>query len=317
MGVREKPVSLLVLSGLHEGASQPVEGSRVRIGSGAESDLMLADKGLAPMHLEVEAGAGFANLKALHGGVTIEGFGALGPGQQRQVPLPAMFEVAGVRLCCDGAPPSRRLQVPSKALLATLTLGLMTFVPVPARRLEVASAAAGPAGIAAGRRPGPAGQQPADSGTPAPSSPAQPTAVQGVARAAPVHPMDTEAAAALLRELAAAAKLEEIKVVAVGSVVAATGAIPPGALGRWQSVREAFDRRTGGRVQLSNGVQAHTEQPFKLALDSVWTGNFPNIVVSGAKYLEGGVLPNGWTLDRIERGRLLLRRGDDHIEVAF
>ena len=320
-------LSLVVLSGLHEGVCHPMGGPALAIGGGGGADVVLADDGLAPIHVQLEAAGGFAILKALHAGVVLEGQGAgpLGAGQQRQIRLPATFTVAGVRLRCDGPPPPRRLTPGRVALLAAALLACFSALPGPAGPLGQPT----PRAVARtmnpdGANPDPltpdgTGPSPLATALVAPPAALVPAPAPALApvRALRPPPMTAAAAAELLRADLAAAGLQGVTIQTQGAGILATGAIPPAAAPTWQAVRQTFDRRTAGRVRLDNTVTARTETPFNLTLDSVWTGNFPNIIVGGAKYLEGGVLPNGWTLDRIQPNRLSLHRGDARIEVAF
>ena len=316
------PLSLIVLSGLHEGAIQTISATgTLRIGGGGAADLMLADDGLEAVHAEISFAGGLATLKALHGGVTLIGPGVIPAGKNAVAPLPAEFTVGGVRLRCNGPPPPRRTPWRPIALVTLSIVGLFLTVPSRVSALSVPGATK----LAANRVPG---VQPAKPSEIAPSeiipsgiSPGAALsaglAIVPSASEARARPITGETAAAFLKQAAQDAGLTAITITARGATVLATGTLLPAAGPRWQAVRESFDRRTSGRVVLANEVLVRAEQPFVLAIDSVWTGNYPNIVIGGAKYLEGGVLPNGWTIDRIEAGKLSLHRGGAHTVVAY
>jgi hypothetical protein len=288
-------VTINVLSGLHQGASQGVSAGMVRIGGGEGADLVLADDGMATVHAELEIARGHVLLRALQAGVTLGDARPMAAGEAVRTALPARFCVAGVHMSCEGPPPRRaawrRPATTTAVFLAVAGLVFTQSVQVPAM-----------IGI----------QAPAAQATPEPP----PRQAEAIPRGP--HPAPTAAtAASMLQGQLATAGLPGIQVAPQGSLVVASGTIPPADAARWQAVRETFDRATGGRLPLRNAVQARADRPVTLSLDSVWTGNFPNIVIGGAKYLEGSVLPNGWTLERIDTGKLHLRRGDQQVTVVF
>lgn len=331
------PLSLIVLSGLHEGAIQTISATgTLRIGGGGAADLMLADDGLEAVHAEISFAGGLATLKALHGGVTLIGPGVIPAGKNAVAPLPAEFTVGGVRLRCNGPPPPRRTPWRPIALGALSIVGVFLTVPSRVSALSIAGATrlatnrvlgvqlAKPSETApsetAPSEIAPSGIAPSEIAPPRPSPRAALSAGSAIvppASEARARPITGETAAAFLKQAAQDAGLTAITITARGATVLATGTLLPAAGPRWQAVRESFDRRTSGRVVLANEVLVRAEQPFVLAIDSVWTGNYPNIVIGGAKYLEGGVLPNGWTIDRIEAGKLSLHRGGAHTVVAY
>jgi type III secretion protein D len=48
--------------------------------------------------------------------------------------------------------------------------------------------------------------------------------------------------------------------------------------------------------------------PSSIAVEAVWRGSLPYLLISGQKYFVGALLDDGWTVDRIEEGRVLLSR---------
>ncbi len=302
-------LTLHVLSGLHEGVVQPVGSGALRIGGGAGADLVLADDGMAPVHVELEFTAGWASLLALHPGVTL-GTQEVVPGAPVQTLLPAAFCVAGVEFRCEGpAQPSRprwrrrSVHLPLVTLGACAALALFWHSDQPALASVEADA---PLGAATSVPPAAATYAALRS----------PVAVPTATEPPPSAPAPASAATVLRTKLSEAG-LASIKVEDRDGVLMASGLILPADAPRWQAVREGFDRSTGGHVPLRNAVEARADHPVALHVDSVWTGTFPNIIVGGAKYLEGSMLPNGWMLERIGDGRLTLRRGEQQALVAF
>ncbi|XUJ32400.1 SctD/MshK family protein [Bradyrhizobium japonicum] len=50
------------------------------------------------------------------------------------------------------------------------------------------------------------------------------------------------------------------------------------------------------------------KMPSSIAVQAVWRGSEPYLLIAGQKYFVGALLSNGWTVDRIEDGRVLLSR---------
>ncbi len=307
-------LTLHVLSGLHEGVVQPVAPGALRIGGGAGADLVLADDGLAPVHVELDFAAGRASLLALHPGVML-GAQEIVPGTPVQTSLPAVFCVAGVEFRCEGPAPLPRPRWRRRSIhLPLVTLGVFAALALFRHSDQPALASV-------------EADAPMEATTSVPRAAASSAALESPAVMPAVPPQEAvkpappalapASAAAVLRTKLSEAGLAGIKIAAQDRVLVASGLIPPADAPRWQAVREGFDRATGGRVPLRNAVEARADRPVALHVDSVWTGTFPNIIVGGAKYLEGSMLPNGWTLERIGDGRLTLRRGEQQVLVAF
>ncbi len=307
-------LTIHVLSGLHEGVVQTVAPGALRIGGGAGADLVLADDGVAPVHIELEFAAGRASFQALHTGVTL-GAEDIIPGVPMETSLPAVFSVAGVEFRCEGPAPQPRpywrrriVHLPLLTLAAFTAFALLRQGDQPALASVDASAPIEATTVVQRATTLPAAMDP---------QAAMPTVPPREATAAPPPLVAPDWAATMLQAKLSEAGLAGIKVMAQDRVVVASGLIPPADAPRWQAVREGFDRATGGRVPLRNRVEARVDRPVALHVDSVWTGTFPNIILGGAKYLEGSMLPNGWTLERIGDGRLTLRRGEQQVLVAF
>ncbi|RVC55954.1 hypothetical protein EN766_42805, partial [Mesorhizobium sp. M2A.F.Ca.ET.046.02.1.1] len=100
-----------------------------------------------------------------------------------------------------------------------------------------------------------------------------------------------------------------IKVDSAQGFVTAKGTIAPALVTRWQNVQQWFDHRTNGALTLVSAVTTKEEKvPSSIAVEAVWRGSLPYLLISGQKYFVGALLDDGWTVDRIEEGRVLLSR---------
>lgn len=127
-----------------------------------------------------------------------------------------------------------------------------------------------------------------------------------------------EAAAEALRAEIEKAGLLNVAVSPGVGVVTATGTVEPGATGRWQGVQQRFDERFGGEVTLVNGVGVKADKlPMSLAIEAVWRGQHPHLIIRGQKYGEGALLEGGWAIQRIEAERVLLQRDGRLVAVKY
>ena len=101
-------------------------------------------------------------------------------------------------------------------------------------------------------------------------------------------------------------------------IVAATGTIDPKAAAHWQTVQRWFDERFEGDITLVNGVSIKAEKvPVSLSIEGVWRGDHPHLLIRGQKYLEGAMLDGGWSIERIEAEKVLLRREGKLVAVRY
>jgi type III secretion protein D len=134
--------------------------------------------------------------------------------------------------------------------------------------------------------------------------------------APPANAVD-QAAEELKREVERAGLLN-VTIDASGGVVMARGSVEPGVAAQWQSIQQWFDERFKGEVMLVNGVVLKAEKlPSSLAIEGVWRGPQSHLVIRGQKYLEGAMLDNGWTIQRIEVERVVLSRDGRLVAVRY
>jgi type III secretion protein D len=114
------------------------------------------------------------------------------------------------------------------------------------------------------------------------------------------------------------AGLLNIKLEAAVGVVAASGSVAPSAAPQWLALQQQFDERFLGEITLINGVVVKEESvPGALAIEAVWRGPEPHIVVRGQKYPEGAVIESGWAIKRIEADRVVLERQGRLVAIRY
>jgi type III secretion protein D len=306
-------IEVAIESGLHAGACQTLPAGRLVIGSGIDADICLADDGVAPDHAVIDLRRDGLVLEALAADVAVDG-GVLRAGTACALTLPSVLELGDIRLrLADPAAPAERapridlaaglLRSRRAYAAAAAALAVCTFLVVPN---PVADAAIGR------NAPDPA----ATASVPAPEAAplaAKPLGLKSAAR----KTGSAEAVKAVAAEVERAGLLN-VTVAPGNGVVTATGTIEPAAAARWQGVQQWFDERFAGDLTLVNAVAVKAERlPSSIAIEAVWRGDRPYLIVRGQKHGLGSLLDGGWAIERIEAERVLLKRDGRLVAVRY
>ncbi|MCC8978060.1 FHA domain-containing protein [Bradyrhizobium acaciae] len=277
-----------VLLGCYSGLTGKVGGGSCLIGSSLDADLIFVEQGLEPHHLRVTPHSNSIEIEALAGDVRVQGHETVLPNAPIVVPLPAVLHAGemSIRWSIEGLEKAGSIDR-RRVSLAGLALVVISF------------AAAGTLSTSF--------VQTDTAAVPSSSPPAADVAPK-LALSAP-DALATDAAAGLLQEEVDRAGLVGIKIGSGAGVVTADGSITPAALTTWQDIQQRFDRNSNGAYTLVNAVAIKDEKtPSAIGIQAVWRGSDPYIVVAGQKYFVGALLSNGWTVNGIEEGRVLLSR---------
>nr|WP_244978864.1 hypothetical protein [Bradyrhizobium pachyrhizi] len=258
------------------------------IGSSLDADLIFVEQGLEPHHLRVTPHSNSIEIEALASDVRVEGHDTILPNEPIVVPLPVVLHAGemSIRWSIEGLEKAASIDR-RRVSLAGLALVVISFAAVGTIstsfvRTDTAS-------------------------VPTPLPPAADVAPK-LALSAPDAPA-TDTTAELLQEEVDRAGLVGIKVGSAPGVVTADGSVTPVALATWQNIQQRFDRDSNGAYTLINAVVVKDEKtPSAVGIQAVWRGSDPYIVIAGQKYFVGALLSNGWTVNGIEEGRVLLSR---------
>jgi type III secretion protein D len=254
------------------------------------------------------------------GGDVVLGTTRVEPGTARLADYPAELRISGIclhwtRLDCDRSRKHRAVRAIAGAsvLIAMLTVGAASVAPgsreaAPGQTI-VAAAGYEPLHlgatdhdlIAVARR---AEEQP--------GGVARPSALLGVALPAAAG-ISIEAAADALRAHLASTSLTTIDVSVKPDAVVVKGTVEPASLHAWYEAREWFDRTFGTAVVLTSQIESRSAQAVTapVSVQSIWAGKMPYVIDQrGQKYFEGSVVNDGWSIERIEQGRITLRRSE-------
>ncbi|MBA1142432.1 SctD/MshK family protein [Mesorhizobium neociceri] len=278
-----------VLSGLYCGLTGELAPEPNVIGSGLDADTIFVEQGLAPHHLRVTLLADSIEIKALAAGLSVEGNGDIAAGECAVVPLPVVIHVGEMSILWSGqgAAPAGSSGTPR------LSIPVLAFVLVGSVGIGALSTVLSYYGSAG-----------------ASSANSWPDAT--VEARGPHDPTDNQTAQAAARDLQKEvdrAGLLNVKIGSAKGVVTAEGTVTSASASSWQGIQQLFDHRTKGALTLVNGVVTKEEKaPSAIALEAVWRGPSAYVVIDGEKYFVGALLKDGWTVDRIEDGHVLLRR---------
>ncbi|WP_027168288.1 hypothetical protein [Mesorhizobium sp. WSM3224] len=277
-----------VLSGLYCGLTGKLAAEANVIGSGLDADVIFVEQGLAPYHLRITLLANSMEVEALAADLNVKGSGNVPVGERIVVPLPVVIDLGAMSILwsAPGAAPAGSSSTPrlSAPVLAFLLLGSVGIGALSAIFSYYDSAGASSANSPDAKLASKPTHNLADSET-------------------------TMAAAEDLQQEVDRAGLLNIKIGSAKGVVTAEGTVTSASATSWQQVQQWFDHHTKGALTLVNGVITKDEKaPSAIAVEAVWRGPSPYVVINGEKYFVGALLDDGWTVDRIEDSRVLLNR---------
>ncbi|WP_050403005.1 MULTISPECIES: SctD/MshK family protein [Bradyrhizobium] len=276
-----------VLLGCYSGLTGTVGVGSCLIGSSFDADLIFVEQGLEPHHLRVTPHFNSIEIEALASDVRVEGRETVLPNTPIIVPLPAVLHAGemSIRWSIEGLEKAGSIDR-RRVSLAGLAMVVISFAAVgtfSTSFVQTDTAAV-------------------------PSSPPAADVSPKLALSAPDAPA-TDTTAELLQEEVDRAGLVGIKVGSAPGVVTADGSVTPAGLATWQNIQQRLDRDSNGAYTLVNAVVVKDEKtPSAIGIQAVWRGSDPYIVIAGQKYFVGALLSNGWTVNGIEEGRVLLSR---------
>ncbi|WP_439402383.1 hypothetical protein ACNJYA_07940 [Bradyrhizobium sp. DASA03068] len=278
-----------VLSGLYTGLKGKAAGGDSIVGSGLDADMIFVEQGLEPHHLRIIAQHDSIEVEALAANISIDGLASIASGERVRVPLPAVVHAGALSIrwsTMDIQPVSSSKRSRSSivalslVLLSSVVIGTASTIFAPGDRAVVPST--------------------------------QSSRTVEIATKRTVDHFDPRAAdemAVSLRQEIERAGLLDVRIGRGPGVLTAEGTITPNLVAKWKEIQQWFDRQTNGTTTLVNAVTVKEEKmPTSIAVQAVWRGSEPYLLIAGQKYFVGALLSNGWTVDRIEDGRVLLSR---------
>ncbi|WP_026616006.1 SctD/MshK family protein [Ensifer aridi] len=277
-----------VLSGLYCELTGTTALQTSLIGSGLDADIIFVEQGLAPHHFRITLLDRSIEVEALAAGLSMEGNRNIAAGERVVAPLPVVIHAGAMSILWsvpDAAPagligiPRLSISVLALVLLGSLGIGLLSAIFSYYGNAVVMSPH-----LSDGERE--------------PKLPDNRTDDQTAVTAAKDLQQEVDRVG-----------LPNIKISSAKGVVTAEGTVTSASAISWHKVQQWFDHRTKGALALLNRVVIEDEKaPSAIAVEAVWRGPLPYLVINGEKYFVGALLDDGWMVERIEDGRVMLSR---------
>ncbi|MES0097637.1 EscD/YscD/HrpQ family type III secretion system periplasmic domain-containing protein [Mesorhizobium sp. M0019] len=306
-------IALSVTHGFHAGAEVSLVEPQYTIGSSTESDIVLRDAGIAPIHARLRRKGAQVEIEAVGGDVMLATSETIreGHGSRCRLPLTISLGEARVRLIslCSasnrwsfGSFANRPLLVASSVLCAVLAVSVAANGFSFAKQEIGAKASSSsqdeqPIRVALA---GQAGEKVLDD-----SSPAQ-----------------IQTAAEVERQLKLRLEQSGISTLTVlesnGRLVV-SGMIPNEKSDVWAQTQSWFDQSFGAHLPLmSNVMVGNAPQAPRLRLQAIWYGERPYVIATdGARYHEGAFTDDGWAVKHIGETELLLTKGGATVALKY
>ena len=296
MDTLRRPLALNidVLSGVHAGVSQRIEGNEAVIGTDGSTDVVLFADALAPRHVAIAPKSMFGStllVKAIDGRVTLDSGATLEPGQWAEASMPldmtlGAFGGAGTHVTVSRT--INPVEFAKPALAAVTALALIIVGPnlVGSAFSSVERSVTAPAVLA-------------------PATPVQVTEA-------------SDDIVGALRERVAAADLGHLVEVSAGGdgTILVSGEVDKVDGSKWRRVLRWYDQvpRAPGLV---NAVRVGTA-PAMPEIASVWLLGEPEITLAnGRKLREGDKARGGWEVKVISAEGVILSRNGSDVTVTF
>ncbi|MGX5850369.1 SctD/MshK family protein [Mesorhizobium sp. PL10] len=301
-------IALSVTQGFHAGAELSLVEPLYTIGSSTESDIVLRDGGIAPIHARLRRRGSQLEIEAVGGDVTLATGETIREGHGSRCRLPLTISVGDARIrLVSPERPSNRWSVTNRPLLVAGSVLIAVFaVSVAANGFSFAQPDIGEQVSSQDVKPirmafaGEAGQEVLDD-----SSPAR---IQGAAEA------ESQLKLRLEQSGMSALTVQQ----SPGRLVV-SGMIPNEKSGVWTETQSWFDEAFGAHITLvSNVMIGNAEQAPRLTLQAIWYGERPYVIAAdGARYHEGAFTNDGWTIKHIGETELLLTKGGATVALKY
>lgn len=308
---RTAEVALRVTGGLHAGASLDLDQPVYTIGSSTESDVVLRDPGIEPVHARLRRNAGRMELEAVGGDIRLANGDIVPKGHGRRCRLPLEISVGAARVLLTGPrQPAASRGIPGQpAWIAGGLVVIALFI------VGTSLSLAGPEG---------SGQ-----GVGLDEKLTRLAFADGIQKyavtdaqggfAAPQGPASASEAARRLAVQLAEAGIGGLDVEETGGRLVVSGNISGQQVEAWTAVQSWFDQTHGGHVPLVSQVAAGgAEKAPRIPLQAIWYGQRPYIITAdGARYYEGAFVSDGWTIRQIGEKELLLTKGGSTVALKY
>ncbi|MER9231649.1 hypothetical protein NKI56_06015 [Mesorhizobium sp. M0622] len=301
-------IALSVTHGFHAGAEVSLVEPQYTIGSSTESDIVLRDAGIAPIHARLRRKGSQVEIEAVGGDVTLATGETIheGHGSRCRLPLTISVGEARIKLVSLQRVPNRWSFANRPLLVASSVLCAVLAISVAANGFSFAKQEIGAKASSQDGQPvrvafaGQAGEKILDD-----SSPAQ------------IHTAaEAESQLKLRLEQSGISTLTVLQ--SEGRLVV-SGMIPNDKSDVWAQTQSWFDQSFGAHLPLiSNVMVGNAQRAPRLRLQAIWYGERPYVIAAdGARYHEGAFTDDGWAVKHIGETELLLTKGGATVALKY
>lgn len=310
-----REVALQVTRGLHAGATLDLAEPLYTVGSSTESDIVLRDTGIAPIHARLRRKGGQVEVEAVGGDVVLANGDIVpkGHGRRCKLPLEVVFGEAQILLTGPEQSLASR-STPSRSILVAAGLIAVAFaISIAANGLSLAGS-------------DPSAQQGGDTKLTrlAFANGIQQYSLLDATQEAGLAPVAQGSVSAAnageqLRLRLAEAGIGTLGVEESHGRLTVSGTIAEQQGESWTEIQSWFDQTYGGHVPLvSHVVAGSVAQAPRLPLQAIWYGQRPYVITSdGARYYEGAFVSDGWAIKEIGEKQLLLTKGGSTVALKY
>lgn len=278
-----------VLTGPHAGVTVDLESVVCRIGADVHCDIVLSDPRIQPFHLTLQLDERHLAIEASGGDVMI-GDRLLPHGHGCRCRLPVELSIGETSLRLAYPTGAARPWLADQRLRAALLLSLLLTV----------------IGLW---------------WWPASPAPAPLAATDGVATPALAAAGINDPAARLgqLRDRLDSVGLHALSITPHENALSVSGSVDDAQRLRWIDVQQWYDRTWGNQPWLRNEVAlVPAPRAPRVHFQAVWLGPQPYVINErGRRLYPGAALDDGWVLQRIENGRVVLVRNGKEFELTL
>ncbi len=291
-----------VLEGNHIGATLALPAGKHRFGRSRDADVVLTDTGLAPLHFSIDLTKRGASVASLDGPVTLDGCAAASSKSDARLNFPFEVAIDGVRLRVDG-PESRNWE----QIAFTWYDRCQDWLRQSRRGPMIAALAILPISIYAIGATA--------TGTPDAGGAAHAAISTVSQRTVPI----AKAVETLRARAEDSGLLTQLEIEPAGDAIAVRGTLMEDQMAAWQRIRQDFDASFGNGYAFDSRINTVTSMARpQLDLQAIWAG-YPAYVITstGERLSEGDRLTSGWTIEKIERNRVVLTRDDQRLALTY
>lgn len=292
-----------ILSGKHSGARHSFAEGVLTIGSSFEADVVLTDSSVAPLHAKIDVLKTRIEIEAISE-VSVDQV-TIKAGEKRAFGFPARIKIGAVEL--EFYDINKRFASPKSAIENNLPI--VFFVAVLFIGAMLLDRFVNISGVDS-----PASNNKTSALAPKLQDLNAKNSVDAIEKA-----RLTIEGQELLQKHLVSQNLSELSVSGSAGVISVKGILQPEAVETWRASQIWFDQNFAGRLVLNSDVTVAQKKTVAapIAIQAIWAGNVPYFIDGkGDKYFEGSMLRNGWTVDKIEYGKVTLKRNTEMVTLS-